>query len=125
MEYLERQERKRQFIASMPFIYMMFPIAMIFDFFLEIYHQVCFRLYEIELVPRENYIKLDRHKLSKLKLMQKVNCTYCGYFNGLMGYATKVAGETEKYWCGINHAPEKGFVTPEHHEKFEDYDKYL
>jgi hypothetical protein len=125
MEYLNKQDRAKQFYASMPFIYMMIFPAVLFDFFLEIYHQVCFRLYGIELVQRDQYIKMDRHRLSKLKLMQKVNCSYCGYVNGLMAYGTKVAGETEKFWCAINHAETKAYVTPEHHEEFAEYDDYL
>jgi len=125
MKYLEHQERKKQFLASMPFIYMMIIPAIILDIFLEVYHQVAFRLYDIELVPREDYIKLDRRKLSKLNFMQKVNCTYCGYVNGLLAYSVKVAGETEKYWCGIHHAEEGTLVVPKHHKDFDDYDKYL
>ena len=33
----------------------------------------------------------------------KFFCTYCAYANGFLLYASAIAGETEKYWCGIKH----------------------
>lgn len=33
--------------------------------------------------------------------MEKVNCVYCSYFNGLMSYLREIAGRTEQYWCPI------------------------
>lgn len=53
--------------------------------------------------------------------MEKVNCMYCGYVNGLYAYAVQIAGETEKYWCGIKHDKDPNFVPPEHHKEFIEY----
>lgn len=64
---------------------------------------------------------MDRQKLSYLTIYDKVNCAYCGYANGLMHYGTRIAGDTEKYWCGIKHTPGKGFKEPEHHKDFLKY----
>jgi hypothetical protein len=125
MEFKKHKDKSANFIASMPFIYMMIVPSVIFDIFLEVYHNVCFRLYGIDIVPRENYIKIDRHNLNKLNPMQKINCAYCGYVNGLMAYGTKIAGETEKYWCGIKHDATEGFVAPDHHKDFDEYEKYI
>ena len=77
-------------------------------------------LYGIPFVKRGRYIKIDRHKLSYLNLLQKVHCMYCGYVNGLYAYAVAVAGETEKYWCGIAHGKEHTYVA-EHQKNFLAY----
>jgi hypothetical protein len=105
----------------MPVIYsMIFPLV-IFDFCLEIYHQICFRLYKIPIIKRSSYIRIDRHKLQYLTRWEKLNCAYCGYANGLMHYASVIAGETEKYWCGIKHQKDPNFIPPEHHKDFLEY----
>lgn len=120
MEYKKHKRRLRHWLSS-PFIYLMvFPLVLI-DICTEVYHQICFRLYEIELVSRSSYIKIDRHKLQYLSLFDKLNCTYCGYANGLLRYNCEIAARTEKYWCGIKHKPDQNFIEPEHHKEFIDY----
>ncbi len=47
---------------------------------------------------------IDRHHLSYLNSMEKLNCVYCGYVNGLIGYMREIAARTEQYWCPIKHA---------------------
>ena len=76
--------------ASMPFIYVMFFPLVFFDLFLEIYHHACFPLYKLPLVNRAKYIKIDRHKLKYLNALEKLNCSYCGYANGLIHYASVI-----------------------------------
>ena len=108
-------------IISAPFTYaLIFPLI-ILDLFTEVYHQVCFRLYGIKLISRRDYIRMDRHKLKYLNLIEKINCAYCSYANGLMGYASAIAAETEKYWCGIKHRKYRGFKEPAHHKDFLKY----
>jgi len=36
--------------------------------------------------------------------LQKLNCIYCGYCNGLISYMREIAARTEQYWCPIKHA---------------------
>jgi hypothetical protein len=122
MEY-KKYHKSRWFRhwISVPFIWMMLIPMIIFDFFLEIYHRVCFPLYGISNVNRSEYIRLDRQRLSYLTWYDKINCSYCGYANGLMHYGTRIAGDTEKYWCGIKHEPVKGFKEPEHQKNFLKY----
>ena len=93
----------------------------IFDISLEIYHQVCFRLYSIPLISRSAYIRIDRYRLGYLTWEEKLDCLYCGYANGLVHYASVIAAETEKYWCGIKHRKEAGFHPPAHHRYFLSY----
>ncbi len=87
-----------------PFIYIMFVPAVLLDIFASLYQFVCFPVYGIPKVVRGDYIILDHHRLNYLNSLEKVNCVYCSYFNGLMGYLQEMAGRTEKYWCPIRHA---------------------
>jgi hypothetical protein len=105
-----------------PFIWLMIIPAVTLDIFLEIYHRICFPLYGIPYVTRSHYIRVtDRAKLPYLKWYEKISCAYCGYVNGLLHYASAIAGITESYWCAISHLEERGY-TPTAHEK--DFAKY-
>lgn len=106
---------------SMPFVYSVFIPAVFLDICVEIYHRICFKLYGLPYVKRLNYIRIDRQKLSYLSWLEKINCAYCGYINGLFHYVSVIAAETEKYWCGIMHAKYKGFKAPAHHKNFLPY----
>lgn len=98
------QERKRALVLlSSPIIYSMIIPAVIMDIFASIYHYSCFPIYQIPLVRRSEYFLFDRHKLKYLTSLQKINCTYCAYFNGLIGYVREIASRTEEYWCPIKH----------------------
>lgn len=105
-------------IISAPFIYgMIFP-SIALHISAEMYHQVCFRLYGISLLDVRNYIVIDRHKLSKLTIMEKINCMYCGYINGLYAYLVALARKTEEYWCAIKHAEGPVHTTQEQQSTF-------
>jgi len=93
----------------------------ILDLWIEVYHRVCFAAYGISYVKRSAYIKIDRHKLEYLNFFEKINCVYCGYANGLLQYSCVIAGETEKYWCGIKHKSDGIFIEPQHHKDFIPY----
>jgi hypothetical protein len=91
-------------VLSAPVIYaMIVPIAL-FDLCLSVYQALCFRLYGIRRVRRSHFIALDRHHLAYLNALEKLNCVYCGYANGVIGYAREIAARTEQYWCPIKHA---------------------
>ncbi len=108
-------------VVSAPFIFAVIIPLVIFDFFIEVYHRICFPLYRIELVRRRDYVKIDRHKLSYLNPIEKVFCAYCGYANGLLAYGVEIAGRTEHYWCSVKHEEDENFNTPNHHDCFADY----
>jgi len=110
-----------KYLLSIPFIWAVLFPAMILDLFVEVYHRICFPLYGIPTAKRSNYIKIDRNKLSYLNIVDKVNCTYCGYGNGLAAYFVRIAGDTEKYLCGIKHKKYKNFEEPKHHKSFLEY----
>ena len=52
---------------------------------------------------RRDYFVLDRYRLGYLNAIEKVNCTYCSYANGLIAYIREIAARTEQYWCPIKH----------------------
>ncbi|WP_108258467.1 hypothetical protein [Mangrovicoccus ximenensis] len=91
-------------LLTAPFIYaLVLPLALL-DLSVMLYQAVCFPVYGIEKVPRRDYIILDRRHLQYLNGLQKLNCVYCGYANGVIGWVREVASRTEAYWCPIKHA---------------------
>jgi len=117
----EKYSWRLRYAVSMPFILLpLFP-TIVLDLVVEIYQHICFPLYRVPLVDRENYIIFDRSKLPYLNWYERLNCLYCSYVNGVLAYAGKVAGDTESYWCGIKHKSFTGYVEPEHHKDFVPY----
>ena len=107
-------------LLTAPVIYgLVFPIALL-DVSITVYQHLCFRAYGIARVRRSAYIVLDRHHLAYLNVIEKLNCAYCGYANGVFAYVREVAGRTEQYWCPIRHA--KRVRAPHlHYREFVDY----
>jgi hypothetical protein len=68
-----------------------FPILFM-DVVAEAYQFVCFPIYGIPKVRRKDYITLDRGRLLYLNSMERFNCVYCGYVNGLLAYVQEIAG---------------------------------
>jgi len=91
-----------------PVIYSLIIPFVLLDIFVTIYQRVCFPVYGIQRVRRSDFICIDRHHLAYLNALQKLNCVYCGYCNGLIGYTLEIAGRTEAYWCPIKHAARVG-----------------
>lgn len=87
-----------------PIIYAMIIPALVLDLFVTFYHAVCFPVYRIPKVKRSDHIIFDRHKLGYLNLLEKINCVYCGYLNGLAAYTQEIAARTEQHFCPIAHA---------------------
>ncbi len=98
-------------IISAPIIYAMIIPAVIMDIFVTIYQAICFPIYKIPKVKRSEYIRIDRHHLPYLNALQKLNCAYCGYFNGLIDYVREISSRTEQYWCPIQHSTKVKGVT--------------
>jgi hypothetical protein len=91
-------------LLSAPIIWSVLIPALILDGFVMLYQSICFPIYKIAKVKRRDYIVFDRHRLGYLNPIEKLNCLYCSYFNGLMGYISEIAARTEQYWCPIRHA---------------------
>ena len=91
-------------ILTAPIIYsLIVPIALL-DLWISTYQRICFPIYGIARVERSAYIVFDRHHLAYLNAIEKGNCMFCSYANGVLAYVREVAGRTEQYWCPIRHA---------------------
>ncbi|MEN6542854.1 hypothetical protein [Parvibaculum sp.] len=100
-----------------PVIYAMIVPFMLLDIFVSVYQAVCFPAYGIEKVKRGDYLIFDRGHLAYLNALEKLNCAYCSYANGLIAYVREIAARTEAYWCPIKHARK----TIGAHEKYLDF----
>ena len=107
-------------LLTAPLVYaMVVPLALL-DLFLTVYQAVCFPVFGIEKVRRSDYLIYDRSQLAYLNAIEKLNCAYCSYANGLIGYLREVAGRTEQYWCPIKHA-RRVIAAHQHYAAFADY----
>lgn len=107
-------------LLTAPLIYSLIVPFVLLDLWVSLYQAICFPIYGIARVPRRRYFALDRRKLAYLNAIEKLNCTYCSYANGLFAYVREVAGRTEQYWCPIRHARR----IPEPHRYYERYFDY-
>lgn len=89
---------------SAPVIYLGFVPMFLLDVFLFVYQAVCFPVYGIPKAVRSDYVILDRADLPYLNALERLNCFFCGYANGLASYFREIAARTEQYWCPIKHA---------------------
>jgi hypothetical protein len=97
-------------ILTVPVIWSCAIPAILMDVTISIYQAICFPVYGIPKVRRSDYIVLDRHNLGYLNIIEKLNCVYCGYFNGVVAYAREMAARTEQHWCPIKHARRVGDI---------------
>lgn len=91
-------------VLTAPVIYSMIIPFVILDLWVSLYQAICFRVYGIPQVKRARYVVFDRSALAYLNVIEKLNCAYCSYGNGVIAYAREIAGRTEQYWCPIKHA---------------------
>ena len=97
------------------------PIV-VFHVWLWIYEMVCFSTFGIPRASFRDYLILDRAKLSKLNLLQKIGCTYCSYANAFAAWAKVIANRTEIYSCAIKHSATR--LGHEHQKDFHAYKTY-
>ena len=115
------------FVITAPVIYsLLIPFAIV-DLWVSIFQAICFRVYGIPQVRRRDYMVFDRAGLAYLNLIEKMNCAYCSYVNGVIAYAREVGGRTEQFWCPIKHARR---VIGQHarqagFEEFGDAERYI
>lgn len=95
-------------VLTAPFIYSVIVGFLALDLLATLYQAICFPVYGISKVRRRDFIIFDRRDLGYLNGLQKLNCFYCSYGNGLLAYVSEIAGRTEQYWCPIKHAQTPG-----------------
>jgi len=108
------------YILSVPIVWVCLIPAIFLDIFVSLFQAICFPIYKIAKVKRSDYIVVDRHKLTYLNIIEKANCWYCSYFNGLLGYVSEIAGRTEQFWCPIRHASRAKSI----HKYYKNFAKY-
>ena len=107
-------------LLTAPVVYaLIVPLALL-DLAVTIYQAVCFPVYGIPKVRRRDYLVFDRYALAYLNALEKLNCAYCSYANGLIAYVREVAGRTEQYWCPIKHA-RRAIGAHAEYANFEDF----
>lgn len=113
-------------ILTIPFIWAMIIPIIITDIFVTIFQTVCFPIYKIPKVRRKDYVVFDRYNLFYLDKVEKINCWYCEYFNGVVSYVKEIAGRTEQFWCPIKHAtpPKEKHTRYDNFFEFGDYTNY-
>jgi len=113
-------------VLTIPVIWALIIPVVLLDLFMFAYQAICFPIYGIPKVRRGDYIRLDRRHLAYLNWVEKLNCEYCSYANGLFAYATEIAARTEQYWCPIKHALRMQSIHSRYHYFFDygDAERY-
>jgi hypothetical protein len=106
-------------LLTAPVIYSLLLPFILLDLWVTLYQRVCFPIYGIARVGRKRYFVIDRHKLAYLNGIEKTNCVYCGYANGVIAYVREIAARTEQYWCPIRHARPIPTPHPRYHLFFD------
>jgi hypothetical protein len=107
-------------VLTAPLIYSLIVPFGLLDAFVTVYQALCFRVYGVPRVRRRDYMIFDRGHLAYLNAIEKLNCVYCSYANGLIGYVREVASRTEQFWCPIKHA-RRVIAAHDHYGAFLDY----
>lgn len=100
-----------------PIIYLGWVPFLLLDVFVTLFQTVCFPVYGIPKVRRADYLVFDRTDLPYLNIIEKFNCFFCSYGNGIAAYTREVAARTEQYWCPIKHARRLKAA----HERYPDF----
>lgn len=107
-------------VLTAPLIYSVLLPLLVLDLFATLYQAACFPAYGIARVRRADHFVFDRTHLGYLNLIEKLNCAYCSYGNGLVSYVREIVGRTEQYWCPIKHARRVLHAHP-YYDQFADY----
>lgn len=97
-----------------PLIYAMVVPFLLLDLGVTVYQLLCFPIYGIAKVRRADYMIFDRGRLPYLNGLERLNCAYCSYANGLIAYVREIAARTEQYWCAIKHSTQ----APASHDRY-------
>ena len=101
-------------------VYIQIVPLLLLDVAVSLFQLICFPIYGIAKVPRGDFIVIDRHHLAYLNPIEKLNCAFCGYANGLLAYAREIAGRAEEHWCPIKHARR----TKGQHRRYYEFSDY-
>jgi hypothetical protein len=108
------------FLLSVPMIYSLIVPLVLMDLWASLFQAICFRIYHIPQVRRADYITFDRQHLAYLNWIEALNCVYCGYANGVIGFIREIGSRTEQFWCPIKHA----LRVPDPHQRYYEFLEY-
>lgn len=91
-------------LLTAPVIWIVLIPVVLLHLMAGVFQMICFPVYGIPKVRRSDYLVMDRRVLSYLNPLERLNCGYCEYTNGVLAYVQEIAGRTEQYWCPIKHA---------------------
>ena len=107
-------------VLTAPVIYsLILPLALM-DVWASAYQAICFRAYRLPRVRRRDYLVFDREALAYLNVIERLNCGFCAYANGVAAYVREIASRTEQYWCPIKHA----LKVTQPHERYQAFVDY-
>jgi len=89
-------------LGTLSIYFMIVPIGFL-DFCIWFYQFLYFGSRKIPKIKRSDFVVMDRGKLKRLNFIEKVDCVYCEYVNGVLAFAKAVAAQTEIYSCAIKH----------------------
>ncbi len=107
-------------VVTAPVIYSVSVPLIFIDIGMTLYQWICFPVYGIPYVRRKDYFVFDRQYLAYLNAIQKFNCVYCEYANGLIAYIREIVSRTEQFWCPIKHARK----VKDPHKRYYDFIEY-
>lgn len=124
LKYLRHAKIKH--IISLPIIWLCLVPTVLMDLVVCFYQFTSFPLYGIPKVKRADHVIFDRRHLRYLNVIEKLNCLYCSYFNGVISFVREVGARTEQYWCPIKHAAQLKSIHSRYHTfvDFGDSDQY-
>jgi len=83
-------------VVVAPAVYGLIVPLFLLDIAVSLFQAVCFSAWRMERVRRADYVIIDRHRLAYLNGIEKLNCAFCGYANGVIAYAAETASRTEQ-----------------------------
>lgn len=92
------------YLITAPLVYVVIIPLLLLDLAASVYQWVCFPVYGIPRVRRADYFVYDRSLLPYLNTIERINCLYCSYGNGLLAWVREIVARTEQFWCPIKHA---------------------
>lgn len=98
-----------------PVVYAFVVPALILDGAACVYQALVFPAFSIGKVKRSDFISFDRGKLLYLNRIERLNCDYCAYVNGLVAFVRELAARSEQYFCPIRHAIRTLGLNQRHH----------
>jgi hypothetical protein len=96
-------------------------VIVLFDCFVTVYQQICFRVYKIRIVDRNTHFIFEKKRLKNMNFVQVINYYLGSYCLGVISrYGREIFSLTERYWCPIKHAKR----VLGYHDRYDEFAEY-